>query len=219
MAKSFVASAAAAAIISCEVVAVHGHKEGLVPIAMITHYIDTMCSTLDTTDFRGYYRNPNAKVGTAEANYTYFCNPETLPLADTYGIHNLDSCYVDNGGNWYFQPLGFCGAFVMNDKPMSVMFSSIDYTTRKTIHTVFSDVNCTIPEVLDAEANSGECFVNDPKEHHGTAGVEANVFASIGSYQVTVPDAYNVIPTSTSSGRYPSILISSIASWFAFLVW
>ena len=61
--------------------------------------------------------------------------------------------------------------------------------------------------------------MNDPKEHHGTAGVEANVFASIGSYQVTVPDAYNVIPTSTSSGRYPSILISSIASWFAFLVW
>ena len=55
-----------------------------------------------------------------------------LPYADTYGIHNLDSCYVDNGGNWYFQPLGFCGAFVMNDKPMSVMFSSINYTTRKT---------------------------------------------------------------------------------------
>ena len=43
--------------------------------------------------------NPNADLGTPEANYTYFCNPEMLPsYAAMYGIINLDSYFVDNGG-------------------------------------------------------------------------------------------------------------------------
>lgn len=204
------AAAAAATAIFLKARGVHG-IEGteLVPIAMITHYTDNDCSVLDTQDFTGYYRNPNAVPGTPEANYTYFCNPEMLPsYAAMYGIINLDSCFVDNGGNWYFQPLGFCGSFVINGKPISVKFSLIDHTTRNTIHTVYSDPNCTVPKVLNGEARSGECFDNNPRGKNGTAKVEANAFRSIGSYQVTVPDAYNLIPSSTSSGRSPSFLIS-----------
>jgi len=60
--------------------------------------------------------------------------------------------------------------------------------------------------------------VNNPSEKNGTAEVEANVFSSIGSYRVTVPDAYNLIPTSTSSGRSPTVLIFFIIlSGFPFL--
>ena len=77
-------------------------SDSLVPIAMITHYSDTECSTLDVrSDFQGYYRNPDAEPGTAEENYTYFCDPAKLSsYASAFGIHNIDSCYVDNGGNW-----------------------------------------------------------------------------------------------------------------------
>mmetsp|Transcript_882 Transcript_882/g.1258 ORF Transcript_882/g.1258 Transcript_882/m.1258 type:complete len:108 (-) Transcript_882:3445-3768(-) len=91
------AAAAAAIIISLKAIVVQGKE--LVPIAMITHYTDNECSILDTSDFTGYYRNPNAEPGTAEAKYTYFCNPKNVPgYANFYGIHNLDSCFVDNGG-------------------------------------------------------------------------------------------------------------------------
>ena len=210
-------AAAAAITISFEVIVAHGEER--IPIAMIAHYTDDECSILDTrSDFTGYYRDPNAEPGTAEANYTYFCNPEMLPsYAATYGMNSLDSCYVDNGGNWYFQPLGFCGNFVMNNKPMSVKFTSIDYETRNTVHTVYSDLKCAVPKVTDAKF-SGDCFANNQLAgKNGTAKVEA-FFSSIGSYQIIVPDAYNIIPTSSSSGRNLSVFISStIISGFAFL--
>lgn len=206
-----ISRASAFAVISF-VVAVHGQEaDSLVPIAMITHYSDNECSTLDVnSDFQGYYRNLNTKPGTAEADYTYFCDPAILSSYDAvYGIRNLDSCFVNNGGNWYFQPLGFCAAFVMNNETMSVKFSSIDYTTRKTFHSVYSDLECTVPKVLDAAASSGMCFVNDPKGKNGTDKVEAGFFSEIGSYQVIIPDAYNVISTSDAC-RIPSVLISFI---------
>ncbi|KAL7539875.1 hypothetical protein ACHAWF_006534 [Thalassiosira exigua] len=214
-------AAASAALASSRGGAAAASAQTLVPIAMVAHYADRTCSSLDVLDFRGYYRDPSAAPGSAEAEYSYFCDPGRMSTyADAFGIRTLDSCIVDNGGNWYFQPLGFCGAFVMNNKTMSVKFTSIDYATRKTVHTVYSDLECTVPTVADAEATSLECFVNSPREKNGTDEVEANYFASIGSYHVVLPDAYNVIPTSTASGgRTPSVLISfAILSVPAFLL-
>lgn len=202
---------------SCNAACASIDGQDLVPIAMITHYTGKDCLSLDTLNFKGYYSNSNAEPGTAESNYTYFCNPQLISsYTDTYGIRNLDSCFVDNGGDWYFQPLGFCGAFIMNGKPISVKFTSIDYITRKTVHTVYSDLNCTVADVLDAEAYSGQCFVNNPKKVNGTAEVEASVFSSIGSYQVTLPDAYNVIPSFSAS--YKRNYLSGVFIMFGILI-
>ncbi len=204
-----ISRASALAVIISFVGAVHGQQaDSLVPIVMVTHYSDNECSTLDVnSDFQGYYRNLNAEPGTAEADYTYFCDPAQLSSYDACRVY---SYFVNNGGNWYFQPLDFCGAFVMNNETMSVKFSSIDYTTRKTVHSVYSDVDCTVPKVLDAAASSGMCFVNEPKGKNGTAKVEAGLFSEIVSYQVTIPDAYNVISTSDAC-RIPSVLVSCIS--------
>ena len=193
-------------------------SDSLVPIAMITHYSDTECSTLDVkSDFQGYYRNPDAEPGTAEANFTYFCDPAKLSShASAFGIHNLDSCYVNNGGNWYFQPLGFCAAFVINNETMSVQFTSIDHTNRTTIHSVYSDLDCTVPKIVAASAISGACFDNDPKGKNGTSKAEAGFFSDIGSYQVIIPDSYNYLGSSTTTSdaatacRIPSVLVSFV---------
>lgn len=54
-----------------------------------------------------------------------------LPYADTMEYTTLTVATLTMEGIGTSNHLGF-GAFVMNDKPMSVMFSSIHYTTRKT---------------------------------------------------------------------------------------
>ena len=222
----FTHSNALAAIIS-NIVVVRSEPEttafdsdSLVPIAMITHYSDTECSTLDVrSDFQGYYRNPDAEPGTAEENYTYFCDPAKLSsYASAFGIHNIDSCYVDNGGNWYFQPLGFCAAFVMNNETMSVQFTSIDHTTRTTIHSVYSDLDCTMPTIVNASAISGACFVNDPKGENGTSKAESAFFLDIGSYQAIIPDSYNYLVSTTTSDAAATATVCRIPSVFVSFV-
>ncbi len=81
---------------------------------------------------------------------------------------------------------------------------------------MYSDLNCTVADVLDAEAYSGQCFVNNPKKVNGTAEVEASVFSSIGSYQVTLPDAYNVIPSFSAS--YKRNYLSGVFIMFGILI-
>jgi len=212
----------ALAVIS-NAVAVHGQDvfDSLVPIAMVTHYSDNKCSTLDVSStFQGYYRNPNTKPGTAEAGYTYFCNPAELTsheYANTYGIHNLNSCLVSNGGNWYFQPLNLCAAFVMNNATISVKFTAIDHATQTYVHSVYSDLDCTIPIWANSSATSGRCWVNDPTKalaNDGTTDqVAANSFRKeAASYRILIPDAYNVVisTSSAASFRITSVLVSFI---------
>ena len=154
-----------------------------IPIAMITHYSDSACSTLDVgTNFhlQDYYRNPDAKPGTAEANYTYFCDRAMVPYG-SYGIYNIDTCHMNNGGNWYYQPLGFCTNFMHNNDTTSIEFTSIDHTTRITIHSVYSDLDCAVQKFLNEAANSSECYAD--KHHHG--------FVEVGLYQFIIPDAHN----------------------------
>jgi len=206
-------------------VAVHGREvfDSLVPIAMVTHYSDDKCSTLDVSStFQGYYRNPDTKPGTAEAGYTYFCNPAELSsheYTNTYGIRNLNSCLVSNGGNWYFQPLNFCAAFVMNNATISVKFTAIDYATQTSVHSVYSDLDCTIPIWTNSSSTSGRCWhwVNDPTKALANDGTthqeEVNSFnKESASYQILIPDAYNVvISTSSAAGfRITSVLVSFI---------
>lgn len=169
------------AIISCIVLAIRGQQDdngpnsSLIPIGSILHYSDTACSTLNVdSDFHGYYYNPDAVPGTPETNNTYFCDPSTLSSYTPYGIRHFESCYVDNGGNWYAQPLGLCGAFVNGNETFSLKFWSIDHTTGITQHQVYTDMNCTVPKTEKFTVINNIC--------------QKSIF--VGSYQIVISDAY-----------------------------
>ena len=146
-----------------------------IPIASALHYEDTECSKLSTaSDFHGYYQDPDAEDGTPEATYTYFCDPAKLSSYASYGIYSRSSCYVDNGGNWYSQPLGLCAVFVKGNETFAVKFSSINVTNHTSYHQVFSDIHCTVPKTAHETLKSNVC--------------QKSIF--VGSYQIIVSGAY-----------------------------
>jgi hypothetical protein len=107
----------------------------------------------------------------------------------------------------------------MNNETMSVQFTSIDHTTRTTMHLVYSNLDCTVPKIVTASAISGACFVNDPKGGNGTSKAEADFLLDTGSYQVIIPDSYNYLGSTTTSDaaaataivcRIPSVLVSFV---------
>ena len=156
---------------------------------MVSHYVDESCSTLATSKlFRGAFANPDAAAGSAEANFTYFCDPAALStLSIEYGIRHLDSCYVDNGGNWYSQPLGLCAAFVSEGGPFYVKFWSIDASAGATSHQQYRDAACTTPQSANKTVRNNVC--------------QPSTVPGIKSYQVLVPGAVYLAPRAESKSR------------------
>eukprot|EP00322_Chrysochromulina_rotalis_P020997 CAMPEP_0115857128 /NCGR_PEP_ID=MMETSP0287-20121206/15413_1 /TAXON_ID=412157 /ORGANISM="Chrysochromulina rotalis, Strain UIO044" /LENGTH=199 /DNA_ID=CAMNT_0003311333 /DNA_START=80 /DNA_END=679 /DNA_ORIENTATION=- len=137
--------------------------------ASILHYTDGKCSTLATKEtVRGFF-SPATSSGSS-----YFCDPEAVSngTLEEFGIKQLQSCFVDNGGNWYFQPLGLCAAFINLDGPFYVKFFSIN--SSMTSHQQFKDAECTIPVSEHKIVPNNVCKLSTvPGEH---------------SYQIIVPD-------------------------------
>ena len=182
------------------IVTIRGQKN--IPIASVMHYADTACSSLNVdSDYRGYYQNSDAKPGSPEANYTYFCDPNNLPSYASYGIRHFESCYVDNGGNWYAQPLGMCAVFVLGNETLSVKFFSIDPTTGTT-HQVYSDMNCTgVPKTEKVTLMNNIC--------------QESMFGDMDSYQIMVSGAhYSVESVSTCTTPSPLLFFAGLALLF-----
>ena len=158
-------------------------KEVQIPIASVLHYSDDECSTLDTREsFRGYYTNPDAKPDTPEANYTYFCDPEKLKLGEyaKFGITRLSSCYYNNGGNLYAQPVGMCTSFFPPGGParpsLSVIITSINHTTWEVTDEVYLGPDCEGEPIDGGTYPNNECL-------------PSNI---AGSYQFVIPNAVNI---------------------------
>ena len=159
----------------------HGREEQIIPIASVLHYSDDACTTLDTNpDFKGYYTNTDATPGTPEANYRYFCDPVKLKNGEysQFGITRLSSCYYDNGGNIYAQPVGLCASFfVPSGDTLSVKITSINRSTGEISDEVYFGSECQgDPIATDEDLQNNECL---------------NSTVS-GSYQFVIPDAVNI---------------------------